>query len=464
MDRRSLLASSTLLLAVIVLLRLQGLFHGPVDVDETDLSTIAQMVRDGAVLYADVAEKKPPLGYYFYVPFAPLGWALWPVQLAAMVWLWATCLVVRRAAEAHTGRPEAGVAAAWACALASACNVLSVNLELMLNLPAAVALLAHVLAERARDEGEPYLRWDFATGAAIAIAAGFKHQAGILLVAIGLAIVIDGLRGARGGLARLVLLGVGFAVPGALMLGAFAATGHVDAFLEWNLERNFLYISLGAGSVLRRAVEGTLLFVVVGAPLYWFLAIRELGNLRALIGRPGWLGFALSLWLTWIPVSLGGRFYGHYFLQLAVPLALVVGPALADLWARRPLLAPVRRALVTALVLVPPIVFQVIGLGRAIAGDFPSQEPKTRELAAWLRANTRSDERLFVWGHFTPIYYLAQRLPGTRYPSEHPRLGKGAAVVVPRARRVREGALRARRQPRRCGRLPAPRRSIWIVR
>ena len=76
MDRRSLLASSTLLLAVIVLLRLQGLFHGPVDVDETDLSTIAQMVRDGAVLYADVAEKKPPLGYLFYVPFAPLGWAL----------------------------------------------------------------------------------------------------------------------------------------------------------------------------------------------------------------------------------------------------------------------------------------------------------------------------------------------------------------------------------------------------
>lgn len=441
MDRRSLLGSSTLLLAVIVLLRVQGLFHGPVDIDETDLVTIAQMVRDGAVLYTDVAEKKPPLGYLFYVPWAPAGWVLWPVQLAAMVWLWLTCLVVRRAAEAHTGRVDVGIAAAWTCALVSACNVLSVNLELMLNLPAALASFAYVRAERAPERGadggpSTQRRWDFASGVFIALAAGFKHQAGILLVALTIAIAISGVRGRTGSiegpgsrarpgwLARIAALVAGFAVPGALMVAVFAATGHLASFVEWNLERNFLYMSFGAGSGVRRAAEGILLFVVVGAPLYWALAIRGLRGLRASLDtRPGWLGLVLALWLTWVPVSLGGRFYGHYFLQLAVPLALVAAPALAELWARRPALSTARRWLITALVVVPPVVFQVIGVGRAIAGNFPSQDAKTLELAAWLRANTRPDEQLFVWGHFTPIYYFAERLPGTRYPNTSVHVG-----------------------------------------
>jgi hypothetical protein len=32
-----------------------------------------------------------------------------------------------------------------------------------------------------------------------------------------------------------------------------------------------------------------------------------------------------------------------------------------------------------------------------------------------LRAHTPLEAKLFVWGHFTPIYYLAERGMGTRY-------------------------------------------------
>ena len=46
---------------------------------------------------------------------------------------------------------------------------------------------------------------------------------------------------------------------------------------------------------------------------------------------------------------------------------------------------------------------------------YPARDPSTVVLSDWLRENTRPDEKLLVWGHQTPIYYLSQRLPGTRY-------------------------------------------------
>ncbi|MCK6546904.1 glycosyltransferase family 39 protein [Myxococcota bacterium] len=420
MNARSWIASSLLLLVVIVLLRAQGLWLGPVDIDETDYLTIARMMREGAVLYADATEKKPPLAYLFYYPFTPLGWVMWPVQLGAIAWLWATSLVARRVAVEQLGRADAGVVAAWGTVLVSASNVLSVNLELLANLPVALALFAHVRAERTRR-----VRWDLAAGVFAGLAAGFKHQAGIVLAAIGLAIAIAALArtssDARSWWLRLSALAAGFAIPGGLMLGWFVHIGHLDAFLEWNLDRNFVYIGDGEAPIARRyrrIVECITLYAAVAAPLFWLFGARALGDLRTsrlATLAPGRLAAVLLLWLTWIPVSLGGRFYNHYFLHFAVPLALVAAPALTELWDRRAALTSRARRLWIAALVVPVVVFQLISVGRALVRHFPSQEPRMLELSTWLRTHTRPDERLFAWGHFTPIYYYAQRLPGTRY-------------------------------------------------
>ena len=53
--------------------------------------------------------------------------------------------------------------------------------------------------------------------------------------------------------------------------------------------------------------------------------------------------------------------------------------------------------------------------GAGALGLLPAQEARTRELGAWLRTHTSAEDRLFVWGHYTTIYVLADRLPGTRY-------------------------------------------------
>jgi 4-amino-4-deoxy-L-arabinose transferase-like glycosyltransferase len=385
------------LLLAIVFLRAPGLVYGVVDIDETDWLTYAQLIRRGALFYVDIVEKKPPLGYYLYALLSPLGYQMWPAQLLAMGWVFLTCLVVGRAVREWTGSEDAGWIGAWLCAIISACNTFAVSGELMLNLPASLALLFFVRGSKAPSTGTHLL-----AGIALGLAAAFKHQAGILLVALGVAAL------AERAILRALLLGFGFAVPWAVLVAIWLAAGKLDAFVEWNITRNLFYAGLGAGSPIERAAEGIGLFAILAAPLPWALAVQATLR-RESLPAPARLGLLLSLWMSWIPVALGGRFYAHYFLQLAPPLAIIAAPpALA-------LLQHPRRGALAIAALLPLLLFQGIALGRQLAGDFPCQDQRTIEIATWLRENTKPDDRLFVWGHYSPIYYLADRLPGTRY-------------------------------------------------
>jgi hypothetical protein len=123
----------------------------------------------------------------------------------------------------------------------------------------------------------------------------------------------------------------------------------------------------------------------------------------------------LSVWLSWIAVGMGGRFYEHYFLQFLAPLALLASPGAAELVKSWPGWSRGRRRMVVLACALPALILLAFSFARGLAGAYPEQEPRARELASWLRANTAPEERLFIWGHYSPIYYLAGRLPGTRY-------------------------------------------------
>jgi 4-amino-4-deoxy-L-arabinose transferase-like glycosyltransferase len=398
-----------LLLAAIALLRAPGLVFGVLDIDESDLVVAARAMADGGVPYVDFVEKKPPLLYLFYWPAAVFGWHMWPIQLLAILWTFATAWVVGRAARLVTSSPEAGAAAAWLTGLASACNVLSVNAELLLNLPAAAAMWCFLRAEHGGSR-----RNDVLAGFFVAFASLFKHQAGIGLVAIEATLLWQSIALSRGPLlARHAAVLGGFVVPWAATALVYAALGHLDAFLEWNVARNFLYSSVGVGSALARFGEALALSVVAAAPLLWWRAIAELARgPRRDVTR---FFLLVSVWATWIPVSLGLRFYTHYFLQFVPALALLAAPYVAALVGRWPSLRRGARAGFVVALALPVVAYTAYAITRGVLEKYPAQEPKTRALAAWLRAHTPLEAKLFVWGHYTPIYYLAERGMGTRY-------------------------------------------------
>ncbi len=402
-----------LLLAVLVT-RASGAVFGVLNIDETDFGLIARVLSQGGVLYRDVVETKPPLVYVAYLPSALTHFSLWPVRLLGVAVLFGTCLVLRRVALAWGFSARVGWLCAWAALWGTLVEIPSVNAELLMNLPAALALLALV---RARRTGANCLLWAAAAGAWAGVASLVKHQAGILLVALLVGALWpdeDGPTRVRRPFGRLLagaLLAGGFAVPWLLALALFSLWGARTDFIEWNFFRNLHYVVGVPDPPWTRILVSFFLCILGATPLLWILALREAWRpwdaVRATL--------VSALVLTWIPVSLGGRFYEHYFLQFAPPLAVLAGVGADRLLTGWPALSPFRRWATVALVVLPFAGSVGWGFVRGVLGEYPAQEPRTREVAAWLRSHADPKERLFVWGHYTPLYWLAQLDPGTRY-------------------------------------------------
>src|SRR5260370_6509017 len=172
----------------VILLRVPGFLFGVLNIDETDFFIIGRRVWEGAIPYVDIVDINPPLAYLAYLPAGIGGFSLVPIQLIGVGWLLATCLVLRRAAQLWTGREDVGWFAAIAALIASSCDLPAINTESLFNLPIAGALLFFIRAEK---EGR---RDDLLSGVLISIATMFKHQAGIVLLAITCALITSAVR------------------------------------------------------------------------------------------------------------------------------------------------------------------------------------------------------------------------------------------------------------------------------
>jgi 4-amino-4-deoxy-L-arabinose transferase-like glycosyltransferase len=295
-----------------------------------------------------------------------------------------------------------------------------------MNLPSALALLA---LARSRQEGRH--RWLLAAGAWAGVASLVKHQAGILLLPLligawwpesGRLPVQPARRLADG--ARLV---AGFAVPWVLALGVWSALGARSDFVEWVFTRNLFYVGGIPDPPWSRLATSIAVCIVGATPVLWILAVRE--ALRPWDAMRAALVSALAL--AWIPVSLGGRFYEHYYLQFAPPLALLAGAGADRVLGAWGSLARWKRAGMVTLLLLPVVGSVGWGFARGVLHRYPAQEPRTREVAAWLRAHAGPGDRLFVWGHYTPLYWLAEMDPGTRYLNTSVHMGNFDPAHLP---------------------------------
>ena len=395
------------LLLPVALVKVAGLVYGVLDIDESDWSIAGRLLGKGVLPYVGFVEKKPVLSFLFYLPAALAGYQQWVMQIVALLWIVATALLAGRAAREWTRSDDAGRAAAWLCALGACGSIPAVNAETMMNLPAAAALFCFVRAERSRQ-----LRDAFVTGALVAAASLFKHQAGILLVAFAATLSWEWLRRRSREAGRMAALLAGFVLPWAAAAAVYWRLGHLAEFLDWNVWRNLGYAAHAAGSPVPRLMKGLVVGIAVSAPLQWWLAAREGGKLTA---DPVRKGLVLAFALTWVPVSMGGRFYEHYFLQFVPVLAVLAAPGALDLLERWDELRPGLRRMLAVAALGPVLFWAGHGFVRGYLGQAPLQDWRAREIAGWVRTNSAPGDRLFVWGHYSPIYYLSDRLPGTRY-------------------------------------------------
>lgn len=412
------------LAGAILVLRSAGLAVGLVNLDECDFWLFGRMLREGAVPYVGIADIKPPLTYLAYLAadLAALHHRAVAVPSLGVAAVLATALLLRAAAVRWTGDPRTGWAAAWLSLAAGLCEAPSVNSEVLMNVPAAAALWALARAER---EERPGL--DLAAGVLAALATLVKLQAGILLVAMAGALVWPGdAARRRRGPRRAALVALGYGLTWAIAAAACAAGGFLDGAYDWVVRRNVFQISSAHVFALGNVLP-SIAAALAAASLAWGLALAQArrpgdGFQRALV---------VLLALTVVPVAIGRRFYEHYFLQFVPPLALLGAPrlvALADGWSALP---RARRAAIAAVALLAPLGYLGFTVGRAVAGGYAGQEPRARAIAAWLREHTAPEERVFLWGDYSAIYCLADRLPGTRYMRTAPHVGDFDPLHLP---------------------------------
>jgi hypothetical protein len=354
--------------------------------DEAYAATQAQVLNRGGRLYVDTVDRKPPVLPYLY---AATFWVtgsddLVPVRILAVLADVVTALLLASEARRRLGRDRAGLIAGLlflgASAAFYATDFQTANFETFM-LPTMVA--GFVLAARARP---------LASGVAVGVATLTKQTAAATLLPAAWLI-------GRAARARRVR-GLGLLAVGFLASIAFAAVlfGAHD-FLRWVFTGDTGYLDGGGalGYSVHLGLRQTLWFVLANVAVVT-LAVLSLRRFRVNVDL--WLWTAGGV----IAVASGFRFFGHYYLQLGPPLALLATGPLVN--------ASKRTLAVVAVVVAVPIAFFV---HKALASPLSRTEVVARDLAAYVRRTVPANGRLLIWGHLPEVYWQADRLPATRF-------------------------------------------------
>jgi len=385
-----------------------------INVDEADFVVEANVLLEGGRPYVDFVEKKPPLIYVLYAGgMALVGrYHLPAMRLLLIPWILATALFVGLVARKIYGERQGLLAVplyAIAVSVGPPLDMHAVNAESLFLLPLVAGTWLAL--------GERPLRW-LAAGVLLALAALVKQQAGMQLPILAAFLALH-----LGGRARWqapVILGCGFAGTCLAAAAVLIAVGSWREFLYWTVAVNRYYIGNGNsfGDGLRLMVRA-LLELVPASPGFWLFG--ALGAALAL-RRANRAASALPLiWLcgSCLPLSLGGRFFPHYFLQLFPPLAILASMAAVALWDGASRFRRARIGLAAAAV-AGLVAWPAVGWTRAGMDvervSTPHAVPDARRLAAYIREETSPDARILVWGYGSAIYYLAERRPATRFP------------------------------------------------
>ena len=345
--------------------------------DEAAIAMTAQALRRGQTLYVDMADRKPPLAALIYRLSSWLTGtddARLPRLIAAVLLglaAWVVAVAVARRAGRRAGW-WSGVLLIAAAMAGSPADFAAANFS---NLAVPFAAVA-VVALRSRS-----MRSAVLGGAALGLAVLCRQSWMFSIPAAAASVLLGGdLLAHR--LRRLAGAAVGGAVPFAVvpLLAPFGE------FWRWTFTGNggFLFSAIQPGETAGRAAAS------VGLFLAWHLAL-----VGAAVARPRWRVDA-DLWL-WVLCGLaavvaGFRFFGHYWLQVVPPLAVLGGLSLGRArW-------PVRRVAATVMAATAVVAW--------VSTTIPDVYRDRHDTAALVRAIdglATPDQRVFIWGSFPEL-------------------------------------------------------------
>ncbi len=409
-----------LMIALVIVLRFPALLLPVIDTDEAGHGVCARELLAGGRLYVDYADNKPPLLYWI---FAVLLWIGGGSTLAVhwfnLFWILAGAWGIKRMLQSGGSGEVSGRWAFLAYVVGSSVylpnDMLASNGEQLMNPFLVFSVLAWWLPGPAFSRG-------LISGIS-GIAGGLCYQKGWIVLPVLLVwAIVTSLRdrsGARHVFSYLVGLFFGAAAITMVVAALLLRTGSLAPSIHWNFLSNASYIQSGLG-IVSFSLEDHQPHGLVRV-LFYLLAIllplrviwSGLRSRHPMTSRQASLASFLLLWLgaSFLALSLGGRYFGHYFLQIVPAWSGLFGLFLPGVWERKD--RPGRRGLLySGIPLAGLTLFAYVWLA---IGGLESQKPILHAVADHARRNSSVDARIFVWGYASPVYYYSGRQPAGRF-------------------------------------------------
>ena len=229
------------------------------------------------------------------------------------------------------------------------------------------------------------------------------------LVGVWLAIgLVTLFRARRNAVIPLALVATGALLPVAIVVAWAAARGVLDEMVDQVLVYNRIYASFAPFSDrvaailsgLRLTLPSGLAVVAIGAWLYAMLTRRFGATL---------LGVALIAFPLEVALSAQGRGYHYYFIAWLPAMAILAAFAVSEILriVPRRLAWPALSLGVLAMSVLPGLLVTRLAL--------TTTEERVGSAAAYVAANTKTDDTVLGWGAHTEVLFLAGRRSPTRY-------------------------------------------------
>jgi 4-amino-4-deoxy-L-arabinose transferase-like glycosyltransferase len=393
----------------------------------------ARVINSGGQLYKNAVDLKPPLIFYFYAcSFSIFGDDLRVLHGATVVWVLATAFVMARITSRLTERVEAPYLSALLYVLFTPTFVpqaLATNGEILMNLP--LALSVYLFLKSTPPSNSSYVIFAqtgsrlylFLSGVFCGLAFLFKYQSGILLGVFlsYILIVKPWLSKAwprKTAVGQSLFVVGGFASVLVAVCGVFLYSGNWRDFYFWGWQYNFIFMAdFTWPYFFKRFFDLTPRFVVVWLVLWIF----GFAAIKSAMRAPREIPASHHLVIVWLAgsalaVCVGGKFFGHYYIQILPPLAILAAVSLTAWWEANGTVkyAQWQRAAVIAGIFLLPLIYLATNW-REEQKRMQGENRYCQNLAMEVQKLSREDDKIFIWGRMPELYYFSQRLPASRF-------------------------------------------------
>lgn len=412
----------------IILLRLPSLWTPILDVDEAIFANFANRLLDGGIPYVDMTDNKPMGIIYFYAAVFKFFGAgnMIAVHALAILIVALTCYFIYKISvhllQDEEGQKVYGMLSALTYAVFTTTYIpkmIATEIEIVMMLPITISTWLYLLGEKDNKASLFFL-----SGLLSGLAVIFKYQAGIHLIVIFLYWLLQ-----RRKWNEIFFFGTGYPIAFLAMLIHLYFAGGLEGFYIWTLSESAAYIVAGFGAIhiLRLfLIKGLtcmagMLIVLIAA--FWMVPKYFSDNDRR------WRLIVIWFAATWIAVVIGGRFYGHYFIQLLPSAAIIGSEKIYELYHKNKAL----RNIVLFLFIGPAIGFSVPRyftdpIYKAVGEDNPNDY---KPIAKYIAERTHKDDFIYAWGFSPCINFFSDRRSASRFPFSNPLVGHTSELDNP---------------------------------